>query len=88
MGRATKHGETARPGSRRESIEGRLRAEADGDGEFHEPGFVSALFCADSSSPQISTIRVGHFTMENDSLRKTSTKLAQKNYKILAREIP
>ena len=28
-------------------------------------------FCADSSSLQISTIPVGHFTMENDSLRKS-----------------
>ena len=29
-------------------------------------------FCADSSSPQISAILVGHFTRENDSLRKAS----------------
>ena len=28
-------------------------------------------FCADSSSPQISTILVGHVTGENDSLRKS-----------------
>ena len=51
--------------------------------------------CADSSSPQISAILVGHFIRGKwrspqifAILRKTSTKIAQKNVKILAREIP
>ena len=34
-------------------------------------------FCADSSSPQISAILVGHFTGESISLRKTSAKHPQ-----------
>ena len=36
-------------------------------------------FCADSSFPQISAILVGHFTMENDSLRN-SRRNFHKNY--------
>ena len=41
--------------------------------EFHEPGFRHFLcgFCADSSSPRISAILVGHFSGENDSLHKS-----------------
>ena len=34
-------------------------------------------FCADSSSPRIFAILVGHFTGENGSLRKTSAKLSE-----------
>ena len=41
--------------------------------ELHEQGLwhFSARICSDSSSPQISTIFVGHCTMENGSLRKS-----------------
>ena len=33
--------------------------------------FLCAYVCVDSSSPQISAIFVGHFAVENDSLRKS-----------------
>ena len=55
---------------------------------------LCAAFCADSSPPQISAIHLGNFTLNWSSsqisaiLRKTSTTIAQKNDKILAREIP
>ena len=42
--------------------------------------FLCTYICADSSSPQISAILVGHFAVENDSLRKSprfSSKLSQ-----------
>ena len=80
----------------RRGVQPRARA-AGGAREFHEPGFDISLhsFCADSSSPQISAIRVGHFghftigTMTvSASPRKTFTTNPQKHVKILAREIP
>ena len=43
-------------------------------------------FCVASSSLQISATLVGRFTRNNDSLRKTSTTIAQTNIKIQARE--
>ena len=65
------------------------------DRAFHEPGLCVTFFCAvwaaDSSSPQISAIFVGHFNWEiivSAILRKTSTTNAQINIKILARGIP
>ena len=43
-------------------------------GNFAGPDFDISLhsFCTESSSPLISAILVGHFTKENDSLRKSS----------------
>ena len=47
--------------------------------EFHEPGFdiLRRGLCADSSSPRTSVIPFGHFTTENDSLRKSPRFSAQ-----------
>ena len=62
-------------------------------GNFKSQDFNLSLrcFCLNSSSPQISPILSGNFTMENGSLRKsppkTCAKIAQKNVKHLAHKI-
>ena len=58
--------------------------------EFHEPGLLGSLqqfLCADWSSPRISAIHVGHFALDNYSLRKYPqffAKLSQQMCRILA----